>query len=783
MADDIEDSGEDNTKSELVRWARGKLREFESATGDWRTEALDAFACVAGNQWDESTRESLEADDRPIFTFNRVASFIRGICGLESATRNQVQLFARELDDTGAADVLNAAVRYVREGCDADDEDSDAFKDMLICGMGWTETMFTNEEDADGNIVIERVDPLHMRWDPAARKRGLTDRRWNAREKYLPLSTIRDIWGASKADEVEGVLASDAEVFDEFSSSPHDATAARNYDSDAAGQARRKNGVPVVQFQYVKTARFTAVINPTTGQEEEVTAEEFINMQKLMRRQGMEITGRQVKHRQYRQVIFCGDVELEEGPLPCSGFTFQPITGIRDRNEGIWYGFVRDLLDPQRWVNKFFSAMADVVASQAKGGLMAEADAFVNKDNAAEDWNNPRSIVWLKRDGLGKVKERNAAGVPAGLNQLLDFTVSSLPAVAGVNLEFLGMADREQPGVLEHQRKQAAISTLSEFFNALRLYRKQQGRILLKFIDEFISDGRLIRIAGKKDAQYVPLVRMPGTLRYDIVVDEAPTSPDQKNRTWQALTQILPIAGSMGLPIPPEIIEYAPFPQQLIDDWKKYADENAAGPPKIQAQMQQMQQQMQALQKQNQDLKSKKDESMAKMQATQAENQQKMQMQQGTSQVQAQLDRDKAAAQTQLEQAKAAAQLELEQTRVRAQIELEQFKAAAQLDLEKSKAQSQMDLERQKLAMQLQIEQEKADTQLMVADITAGGTGGVGLTAMLRQTHEDTANAMAEVMRAMETTTEAHKALTEAYNAPKTITDAKGRKFTVKRGE
>lgn len=737
----------------IVLFARGKLTEHKNATGDWRTQAMDAFACVAGNQWDASARESLEADDRPIFTFNRVASFIRGICGLESSTRNQVQLFARENEDSGATDVLNAAVRYVREGCDADDEESDAFKDMLICGLGWTETLFTTEESVEGNIVIERVDPMHMRWDPSSRKRGLADRRWCARVKYLPYSTIKDVWGEAKAKEIEGVLATDTEVLDEFSSTPHDATAAHQYDSDTVGQARRKNGVPVVQFQYVKTERFVVVTNPVTGADEEVTSEDFTKMQKLMHGQGMVLEGRKVKHRSYRQVIFCGGVELEEGPLPCDGFTFQAITGIRDRNEGIWYGFIRDLLDPQRWVNKFFSSMADVVASQAKGGLLAEADAFLNKENAAEDWNNPRSIVWLKRDGLQKVRERNAAGVPAGLNQLLDFTVSSLPAVAGVNLEFLGMADREQPGVLEHQRKQAAISTLSEFFNALRLYRKQQGRVLLQFIREFISDGRLIRIVGKSQAVYVPLTKEAGALEYDIVVDEAPTSPDQKNRTWQALAQLLPVAANMGLPIPPEILEYAPLPQKLVDDWKKFAESNKQLPPEAQQKMQQLEEKVGALEKQNEQLKSKKEEAMAKLQIDQAESQQNV---------------------------------ELKKVELQADIELEREKFRQEMDLQREKFIMEMELERQKVGLKAGLEREMAfrqETQDLEGDEPSSGgelpKPRPGIADQLTETLREATRQSQEAMAAM---AEAIKALAEANSAPKTLTDPKGRQFTVTRG-
>lgn len=748
------DGSETDGSTDIVRFARNKLNEHKSATGDWRTQAMDAFACVAGNQWDASAREQLEADQRPVFTFNRVASFIRGICGLESSTRNQVQLFARENSDSGATDVYNAAVRYVREGCDADDEESDAFKDMLICGLGWTETYFSTEESAEGNIIIERVDPMHMRWDPSARKRGLADRRWCARVKYLPYSTIEDVWGVEKAKEIEGVLSTDTEVLDEFAAQPHDATAAHQYDSDTVGQARRKNGVPVVQFQYVKTGRYMEVANPMTGELEEVTQAEFDKAEKLMARQGMLLQGRKVKHREYRQVIFCGGVELEEGRLPCDGYTFQAITGIRDRNEGIWYGFIRDLLDPQRWVNKFFSSMADVVASQAKGGLLAEADAFVNKENAIEDWNNPRNIVWLRRDGLNKVRERNAAGVPAGLNQLLDFTVSSLPAVAGVNLEFLGMADREQPGVLEHQRKQAAISTLSEFFNALRLYRKQQGRVLLKFIKEFISDGRMIRIVGKAQAVYVPLTQEAGAIEYDIVVDEAPTSPDQKNRTWQALAQLLPIAANMGLPIPPEILEYAPLPQKLVDDWKKFAEANKQLPPEAQQKMQQMEEEIGGLKKQNEQLKSKKEEAMAKLQIDQAESQQNV---------------------------------ELKKIDMTADIELARQKFQEEMALEREKFLAEMQLEREKAGLKASLERELAfreQTQDLESQDEKPADGSMpkpkpGIADQLTETLREATRQSQEAMAAM---AEAIKALAESSSAPKTLTDGKGRKFTVTRG-
>lgn len=758
---DIEDS---DNGAELVCWARGKMAQCLTDTDVWRSDSTDAYGLVAGDQWDEAVRNDLEADNRPVFTFNRIAGFVRGICGLETSTRSAAQVFAREISDSGTADVKNAAIRYVREGCDADDEESDAFKDMLICGLGWTETLFTTEEDPEGQIVIERIDPMHMRWDTSSRKRGLADRRWCARIKWLPYETIKDVWGKVKADECKGGVNTDAEFLEDLFGKAHDATEAHNYASEG-GNTVKSNNIPVVQFQYVKTAHFHSIVNPLTGVSEELEEDEFEKVSELFESKGVLLDSTRVKHRQYRQLIYSGGTELEEAVLPCMGFTFQAITGIRDRNNGTWYGFIRDLQDPQRWINKFFSSMADVVASQAKGGLLAEADAFVNKENAEDDWSNPRSIVWLKRDGLSKIKERTSAGVPAGLNQLLDFTVSSLPNVAGVNLEFLGMASREQPGVLEHQRKQAAIATLAEFFNALRLYRKQQTRVLLQFIDEFISDGRLIRIVGKKDAKYVQLSRAPGTLKYDVVVDEAPTSPDQKERTWGALVQILPIAANMGLPVPPEVIEYAPFPQALIDDWLKFAQGEGGMPPQAKAKMQQMQEQLAALQKENQKLKSKQEETMAKLQMDQAQSQQQMQL----KTVEQQNDQ-------QLAQQEFQAKMALAHQEFQASIALEQQKFEANMQLEYAKLGMTSDLEQERMLHEDHRAAMESDASSAAAEDGSTPKPKVKrLSDVLETANRETSQAIAAMADAL-------AQLTAAQTKPRTITDGK-RTFTVTQGD
>lgn len=779
---EYEDEGK-GPLSDRVKSARAKMTQFLTDMGEWRQQSTDAYACVAGDQWEDTVRNQLEEEGRPVFTFNRVAGFIRGICGLETSTRNQVTFYPRELSDSGLGDIINAAVRWVRQECDAEDEESDAFKDMLTCGIGWTETLFTTEEDPEGKIVVERVDPLHMRWDPAARKRGLADRRWNARVKWLHPDTIRDVWGDEKADEVMAMAESDTEVLDEFASTPHDATAAHEYDADNLGQARRRSGLPVVQYQYFKTVSFYRVMNPVTGQVEELNEAQHAELTRKLKEVGVEVPGQKIRKRQYRQLIYCGTVELEDEALPSDGFTFNPITGIRDRNSGTWYGFVRDMIDPQRWINKFFSSMADVVASQAKGGLLAETGAFVDKQQAEDSWADPRSIVWMRDGALaaGKVKERQSAGLPAGFSQLLEFTVGSLPHVAGVNLEFLGLAGREQAGVLETQRKQAAIATLAEFFNALRLYRKQQGRILVQFINEYISDGRLVRIVGKKDEQFVPLMKMPGALRYDIVVDEAPNSPDQKQRTWEALMQIIPAAAKMGFPIPPSIVEYAPFPQALVQEWQQFAQGEAGLPPEMKEKIQQMQEQLQALQEENQKLQSKREEKMAELQLKQVEGQQDIQIQREKMAADIQLEREKAMAQIQLEREKAMLQLQMEQEKTQLQMGMQVEQSRAQMQHEREKFDAEHGLAKDKMMGDQMLRAMEADGK--AAEGAEGQPGGAQGGKKVGSLVEALTSAQNETREAMTAMAAAIAELAKAQRAPRKVVGGNGREYSMTVGE
>jgi hypothetical protein len=548
-------------KEKLIAKIRKNIKEDRKHLAAWRVEGRNNYDFFAGKQWSAEDKKRLEDQQRPPVTFNRVARVINAVAGLELQNRQEVRFIPRELSDVGVNEMLTHAAKWARDNCDAEDEESEAFNDALICGMGWTETRMDYEQDPEGMIIIERIDPFEMGYDCSSVKRNLADARWVWRAKEYDREEFNTLW-PEHAD-----LSGDPQLFwSDNEADPHDADNAPYYENDQSGKLSKAGKLTVIQYQWWECENFYKV-QDINGQVIELSAEKFKKLEPMIKMMGARYVKQ--KRRKYRQMFLMGDTELETIDMQCNHLTFSCITGLRDRNNNTWFGLVALMRDPQMWANKWLSQILHIINTNAKGGVMAEQGAFANPRDAEEDWANADSIVWLNDGGLDKVITREAPRYPEGIDRLLQYAVGAINDVVGVSIEMLGMTDRDQPGYLEEMRKTSSISLLATFFSALRYYRKKQGRVLAEYIKNYISDGRLIRVVGEEGARYVPLIRDNMSYKYDIIVDDAPTSPNMKERVFNTIMQIMPVLLQANIPIPPDVVDYAPIPENLSQKWKK----------------------------------------------------------------------------------------------------------------------------------------------------------------------------------------------------------------------
>jgi len=477
--------------------------------------------------------------------------------------------------------MLTDAAKWVRESSDAEDEESEAFQDCVITGMGFTETRMDYETNQDGDIKQDRVDPLEMLVDPTAKKRNMNDARWIAREIEFNKKDFEETFPNAAKD-----YNIDFDDDDTNGNAPHIVDHSRSYDNDKNTDIQKYENKTkrVVQYQYFEREPYYRV--SVDNQMVELSPVKY----KVLSENGMLDATQTIKQvrRVFYQCFFVGGKIIEKVKLDCENFTFNAVTGLRDANNNVWFGLVSMMKDPQRWANKWLSQIQHIVNSGAKSGLIAERGAISNQANFEENFSKPGSISYVEDGAIagGRIQPKTPPPYPQGVDRLLEFAIQGINDVPGINLELIGMANRDQAIGLEDTRKQAGVTILATFFDSLRRYRKQQGRLLAYFIREYISDGRLIKVVGNEGVQYLPLFRDKVAFDYDVIVDDAPTSTNMKEKVYKTIISILPMLLQSGIPIPPELLDYAPLPSSLVQSWKKLIEDSKSNP--IQDQMQQI---------------------------------------------------------------------------------------------------------------------------------------------------------------------------------------------------
>lgn len=594
---------------DLLTLLHGWWRLDSAHCQPWHKQAKEDFDFRASHgQWTEEERLRLQDQKRAPIVFNRILPMIKAVAGMEINGRHDVVFLPRSgpVDERGrvlvkANEMLSAASRWMDDTSDAEDHQSEAFQDMVTCGMGWSESLVSYDDDPQGLYTEPNVSPLEMYWDYRARMKNLTDRQRQWRRKRMLRSEAHAMFPDVPMEDLDCTWVHAGKEGEPVNDDPARRHKEGNNESVEA-ERDPQSEVNILQVQWWEYEPIWLVAIPEQPDKPAVlTDEEYKRFQAQAKEvearsaelglEGVSMAHSAVRGRRkaYRQA-FIGKVLLGEvkPPQDPNGFTFHCVTGEGDKTKGTWFGLVSVARDPQRFANLVLSQGAHILNSTAKGGVIAEKDAFDDIRQAEATYARPDAITWAAPGAISKNKimAKPGVGIAAGYVNLLEFAVSSIRDVLGINLEVLGMRDANQPGVLEAHRKQAAMTILATLFDSLRRYRRLIGRTRLSYIQRYLADGRMVRIAGDDGYELVQLVRDNVLGEYEVVISDAPTSPNQKQETWGIIQGILPAFQDMLTPeVVMLILEYSPLPSRLVDALKELSQQQSQA-PEVQAQKQ-----------------------------------------------------------------------------------------------------------------------------------------------------------------------------------------------------
>lgn len=687
----------DSDAGALSRVKEARMEFARSGASAWIETATECMNFTAGRQWTVDEEMEFESNRRAPAVLNWIQRIVNAIAGQQVANRQEPRYLGREEHDYKLSDVATAIARWVRELADEEDEDSQAFRDMIVTGMGWTVRRMEYDRDPAGMIVKERLDPRRMRWDAGARRKNLIDGRWLQCDYWFSKDEIAEQWGDEKAENIT-VTPSNVQL---DKTEPHDAQNDWRYIKNQSHLDQRNGQYRVIHhLEWCRHAEYQIDIE---GEIVPMDEEAFELARSRADEMGEPLPkyARRLK-RVYYEVWTVGETVLHRGPAEIqSDFSYQCVTGLRDDEIGQWYGVVLPLLDPQRLSNKLFIATLHAIATNAKGGLIVERDAVENVRKFEESWARSDAVSYVKPGalGAGKIQPKQPPILPPEMGKLMEFMVSSIPQIAGANPEMLGQGtEAGQPGVVESMRTKAGLIVLAPWFDAMRLYTKRDGRVLAEFIAKFISDGRKARIVGDEGMMDVVLDSSMDWLRYDVVVDESTQSRDVKDRTFMALMQLAPALMQMGLPPPPDALQYAPLPQSLVQKWQMAIAEAQKQPPPPPPQV---------LVEQERQKGAVQIEQM-KQGGKQAEVQGKLQQQAATEAMQAET-----------EERIAAAEIAVQERKMQGEMQMAQFQAVIDARLTAFEAILKGMLSAMSSSQKLAMEQEREQTIME----TQGGNG------------------------------------------------------------
>ena len=170
--------------------------------------------------------------------------------------------------------------------------------------------------------------------------------------------------------------------------------------------------------------------------------------------------------------------------------------------DGEVWGFVEDMIDQQRYINRMVIMLDFIIGASAKGVLMVPKDVVPDEmtpEEFADEYRRFNGVIfYTPKSHMQIPKQIAAASVPAGIMEMLNLQMTLLEKNSGINESIQGQrAPSGTPAALYAQEAQNATLNVVDQLQTFQSMILRRNRKALKVVTQFYKDKRYLAINGR----------------------------------------------------------------------------------------------------------------------------------------------------------------------------------------------------------------------------------------------------------------------------------------------
>lgn len=227
----------------------------------------------------------------------------------------------------------------------------------------------------------------------------------------------------------------------------------------------------------------------------------------------------------YGDVIYGAESPYDHKEHPYTSLLYPLVDGE------VW-GFVEDIIDQQRYVNRLVTLLDFIVGSSAKGVLLVPEDSIsadFDLDRIAEEWTKFNGVIKIKlKPGAVPPTQVSANSTNVGIHELLNLQLKFMGDISGVSNAIQGQqANSGAPASLYAQETQNSTLNSRDYFEAYGAARTERDWKALKVQIQFYDDERTLALSGSNYSPESLVFRKEraDNVQFDMVMAKTPDSP------------------------------------------------------------------------------------------------------------------------------------------------------------------------------------------------------------------------------------------------------------------